>query len=145
MRLDIMLRGDKPGTTPENQLNKIYLTILENSVYQDYMEQEKKALYNILEEILGSIVILSSPLSADALATLLYRPKQDVDQALEDLHSIPDIPNNRTRPLRLHHPSFCDFLLWVDEGRAHRMLADNYVRLMSSSLKRDACGKEGRE
>jgi hypothetical protein len=33
----------------------------------------------MLREILGSIVILSSPLSADALTTLLHMPKQDVE------------------------------------------------------------------
>jgi hypothetical protein len=37
--------------------------------------------------------------------------KEDVDQTLEDLYAILDIPEDRTRPIRLHHPSFRDFLL----------------------------------
>jgi hypothetical protein len=57
-------------------------------------------------------------------------------------------PADSTRPLRLHHPSFRDFLLdekrcgefWVDEKRAHQVLADKCIRLMSTSLKQDVLG-----
>jgi hypothetical protein len=75
----MILQGNKFVTTPENHLNEIYLTVLENSIHQSYTEQEKEDLYNTLREILGSIVSLSSPLSTDSLATLLYIPKQDID------------------------------------------------------------------
>jgi hypothetical protein len=78
-RLDMMLQGDKSVTALENHLNEIYLTILENSIQQNYTEQEKEDLYNTLGKILGSIFSLSSPLSADSLATLLRMPIQDVD------------------------------------------------------------------
>jgi hypothetical protein len=149
-RLDMMLQGDMSTIAPERHLNEIYITVLENSVYQDYTEQEKEDANKILREVLGSIVLLSSPLSADSLAKLLHKPKQDVDQTLEDLHAILDIPEDRARPLRLHHPSFRDFLLnkdrcgdshfWVDEKQTHRALANNCIRLMSTSLKRDICG-----
>ena len=151
-RLNTVLQGDESIRGPEKRLNDIYLTVLNNSLPQDCTEQEQEDLYNTLREILGSIVILSSPLSADALATLLHMPKQDVDQTLEDLHSILDIPEDQTRPLRLHHPSFRDFLLdknrcsdlhfWVNERQAHRTLADNCIRLMSNSLKQDVCRQE---
>jgi hypothetical protein len=151
-RLDTMLQGDKSVTAPENHLNEIYITVLETSIHQYYTEQEKEDMYNTLREILGSIVILSSPLATDSLATLLHILKQDVDQTLKDLHSILDIPEDQTRPLRLHHPSFRDFLLdrnrcsdlhfWVDERQAHRTLADDCIRLMSNSLKQDVCRQE---
>jgi hypothetical protein len=146
----MVLQGDRSVTAPEKHLNEIYLTVLNNSIHQDYTKQEKEYFCNALREILGSIVILSSPLSADSLATLLHVPKQDVDQTLEDLHAILDIPEDRSRPLRLHHPSFRDFLLdkdrwtelhfWVDEKQAHRTLAANCMQLMSNSLKHDICG-----
>jgi hypothetical protein len=149
-RLDMILQGDKSVTAPENHLNKIYLTVLETTIRQNYTEQEKEELYNTLREILGNIIILSSPLSANALATLLHIPKEDVAQALEDLHSILDIPKDPACPLRLYHPSFRDFLLeknrcsdlhfWVDERQAHRTLADDCIRLMSNSLGQDVCG-----
>jgi hypothetical protein len=148
-RLDMMLQDDTSTIAPEKHLNEIYITVLENSVYQDYTEQEKEDANKTLREILGSIVLLSSPLSADSLARLLHKPKQDVDQTLEDLHAILDIPQDRARPLRLHHPSFRDFLLnkdrcgdshfWVDEKQTHWALANNCIQLMSTSLKRDIC------
>jgi hypothetical protein len=151
-RLDMMLQSDVSITAPEKHLNEIYLTVLKNSIHQDYTEREREDLYSTLREILGSIVILSSPISTDSLSTLLHLPKQDVDQTLEDLHAILDIPEDRSSLLRLHHPSFRDFLLdkdrcselhfWVDERQAHRTLADNCIQLISNSLKQDVCGQK---
>jgi hypothetical protein len=76
--------------------------------------------------------------------------EQDIDQTLEDLHSILDISKDETCPIRLHHPSFRDFLLdqnkcgdsnfWVDEKQAHQTLAESCIRLMSTYLKQDICG-----
>jgi len=84
------------------------------------------------------------------LSGLLRIQKEDIDETLEDLHAILDIPKDQIRPLRLHHPSFRDFLLekercgdlnfWVDERQAHQKLADNCIRLMATSLKQDICG-----
>lgn len=56
-------------------------------------------------------MVLRSPLSAFSLNRLLHLPKEVVDQTLEDLYAILDIPEDQTSPLRLHHPSFRDFLL----------------------------------
>jgi len=99
---------------------------------------------------LRSRPVLLSPLSSHSLSRLLHLPKDEVDQVLEDLHAILDIPEDSNRPLRLLHLSFRDFLLdknrcgdlsfWVDEMQAHRMLADSCIRLMSTSLKQDICG-----
>jgi len=104
----------------------------------------------MLRQVLGSIVVLTSPLSVGSLSRLLYTTKQHVNQTLKSLHAILDIPKDKNRPLRLHHPSFRDFLLnnnrckdpnfWVDEKQAHWTLASNSIRLMSMSLKQDICG-----
>ena len=50
--------------------------------------------------------------------------------------------------LRLHYPSFRDFLLnkdrcgefWVNEKEAHQILATGCIQLMSQALKKDICG-----
>ena len=150
-RLRTLLGGDAPATatTPEEHLNEIYLTVLRNSVQPGFSQQDKMKFYSILRDILGSLVAVFSPLSVDSLSRLLTIPRKRVDRMLKDLHSIFDIPNDFTRPLRLHHPSFRDFLLdknrcgdpnfWVDETHAHRMLAESCIRLMSTALKRDVC------
>jgi hypothetical protein len=134
---------------PEKHLNNIYITVLEHSISPDYMDEEKEELFGMLRHVLGSIVVLLSPLSTHSLSRLLDTPKNEVDQTLEDLHSILDIPTNQTQPLRLHHPSFRDFLLdrerygdsnfWVDAKQTHQKLAQCCIRLMSDSLKQDIC------
>jgi hypothetical protein len=92
--------------------------------------------------------VLLSPLSTSSLSRLLHLPKEDVDATFNDLYAILDIPEDPTRQLRLHHPSFRDFLLnkdrcedfWVDEKKAHQILAAGCIQLMSMSLKQDICG-----
>jgi hypothetical protein len=150
-RLGTILEGSSSAVTaPEKHLNEIYITILMHSISLDYTDEEKEELYGILRHMLGGLVVLLSPLSTYSFSRLLHILKEDVDQTLADLHAILDIPEDQTRPLRLHHPSFRDFLLnekrcgnsdfWVDEKHAHRTLAENCIRLMSNSLKQDICG-----
>jgi hypothetical protein len=150
-RLDTILKvRGSAVTAPEKDLNEIYITVLKHSVSPEYTDEEKEESYYMLRQILGSIAVLFSPLSMYSLSRLLCVTKGDIDQMLEDLHSVLDVPKDRTRPLRLHHPSFRDFLLnndrcqdpnfYVDEKRAHQALADSCIELMSTSLKQDICG-----
>lgn len=78
-RLSLILQADASVTAPGNQLSKIYITVLNNSVSGEYDEQEKEDLYKILRVTLETIVILFSSLSASSLARLLHFPKEDVD------------------------------------------------------------------
>lgn len=104
----------------------------------------------MLKHFLGSIVVLSSPLSVESLSRLLYTTKQTVNRTLKSLHAILDIPKDENRLLYLHDPSFRDFLLnndrckdqnfCVDEKQAHQTLADSCIRLMSTSLMQDIFG-----
>ena len=148
-RLSMILEEKSSGTAPERKLNKIYITVLTNSIGPEYDEQEKKHLHELLRRVLGSIVVLFSPLSILSIAKLLNIPREGVNQTLEDLHAILNIPKQQSHPIRLHHPSFRDFLLdedrcgeahfWVDEKRAHKDLADYCITLMSTTLKQNIC------
>ncbi|KAM3085629.1 hypothetical protein ACMFMG_002698 [Clarireedia jacksonii] len=149
-RLDTILKGSSSTIIPpEKHLDEIYITVLKSSISSNYDAEEKEELYKILKSILGSIVVLFSPLSIFSLSSLLNLPKEDIDQAVEDLHSILNIPEDRNHSIRLHHPSFRDFLLkkercedpnfWVDEKQMHQTLAFNCIRLMSTFLKQDVC------
>ncbi|KAF2180432.1 hypothetical protein K469DRAFT_278965 [Zopfia rhizophila CBS 207.26] len=136
--------------TPGEHLSRIYLTVLQTSTRSTYSAGELQNYYAILRQILGSIVAAFSPLSIGALSNLLLLPKQRVHRMLKDLHAILNIPRNQGESLRLHHPSFRDFLFdkdrcgdvnfWVDEKHAHQVLTDNCIQLMSSTLKQDICG-----
>jgi hypothetical protein len=150
-RLSSVTKGGSSDTAPEQKLDAIYLTVLKNSISAEFDEEEKEEMYTALREILGSLVVLYSPLTAKSLATLLNTPKVGVDDALEDLHAILDIPraNDPDRPIRIHHPSFRDFLLskdrcksldfWVDETKAHSLLTHKCIEIMSASLRTDIC------
>jgi hypothetical protein len=150
-RLDTILEGGgSTATAPGKHLDEIYTTVLEHSITPEYTAEEREESYYMLRRILGSTVVLFSSLSVYSLGRLLRVTKEDIDQTLEDLHSILDVPKDQNRPLRLHHPSFRDFLLnndrckdrnlWVDEKQAHQAMADSCIRLMSTSLKQDICG-----
>jgi hypothetical protein len=140
---------------PEKHLNQIYMTVLKSSASADYTDEEREEHFNMLRYVLGSVVVLFSPLSACCLNALLQVAEEDVCQTLEDLHAILNIPDISTQPLRLHHPSFRDFLfskercgddsLWVDERGAHEKLASRCLELMSapSGLRQNMCSLSG--
>jgi len=149
-RLSLILQSGTSLTAPERHLNEIYITILNNSVSHGYDDCEREELLHRLRKVLGNIVVLSSPLSVSSLSRLIHLTGQEVNQTLDDLHAILDIPTANTYPLRLHHPSFRDFLLnkercrdsnfRVDEKQAHQALAESCIQLMSTFLKQDICG-----
>jgi hypothetical protein len=150
-RLNTILAGSSTSVTaPDKRLNEIYATVLSQSVPPEFTNEEKEESYSMLRQILGCIVVLFSPLSVNSLRRLFHINQQEIYQTLDNLHTILDIPKDQIRPLRLHHPSFRDFLLnkdrcsnpnfWVNEKQAHRTLADRCIRLMSKSLKQDICG-----
>jgi hypothetical protein len=126
--------------SPEKQLDSIYLTVLSSTVRR-YTKQERKKWYGLIRKTLGAIVLLNSPLPASSLARLLCIPVEDVQRTLYELHSILDVPQDPTRLVRLHHPSFRDFLLnrrrcsddhfWVDKKSTDKILASRCLELMS--------------
>lgn len=149
-RLHTILQGSVGTVTaPEQHLDEIYITVLKQSLSPKFTEKEKGDLCRRLRYILGSVVILSSPLSVSSLSILLSLTKEHINQTLNNLHSVLDFPKDETRPLRLHHPSFRDFLLnkdrcidsnfWVDEKEANKTFAYSCIQLMSISLRQDIC------
>jgi hypothetical protein len=151
-RLETILSTDSSTVAaPEKHLNEIYLTVLRSSLSAEYTNEEREEHCDMLRYVVGSIVVLLSPLSAGCLSALLDVAGKDVSQTLEDLHAILNIPEDPTQPLRLHHPSFRDFLLdrercgddnfWVEERSAHEKLASHCLELMSApgGLRQDMC------
>jgi hypothetical protein len=150
-RLDTILStNSNTVAAPEKHLNEIYVTVLRSSLPAEYTDEEREEHCDMLRYVVGSIVVLLSPLSAGSLSALLNAAEEDISQTLQDLHAILNMPKDPAQPIRLHHPSFRDFLLdkqrcgdnsfWVDEKQAHKALAHNCIILMSSSLKQDICG-----
>lgn len=134
----------------ESKLDATYLPIL-NQLLVGLTDSETRDLVKEFRYVVGSIVILSNPLSTASLARLLGIPKSIIDCRLDLLHSVLSIPSNAESPVRLLHLSFRDFLVdpekstsnpfWVDEKKAHERIANCCLRLLETSrhLKKDIC------
>ena len=132
-----------------SKLDMTYLPILD-PLFAIQDKREKEKLSRDFREIVGSIVVLESPLSIASLAHLLNIPGEDINCRLDLLHSVLSIPVDKELPVRLLHLSFRDFLLddekrgksfWIDKRETHTRLASKCLQLMSSSkgLRQNMC------
>ncbi|KAF2032671.1 hypothetical protein EK21DRAFT_109743 [Setomelanomma holmii] len=139
-RLQTILWSSGPMSGPEEHLNKIYITVLTSSILITFTKEEKE----------GFRFRARSTASFGDLVS-----EDDVEDILQGLHAILDIPESLAEPLRLHHPSFRNFLLnkdrccdanfWVEEKRTHEKLAFCCLELMSvpDGLWQDMCSLSG--
>jgi hypothetical protein len=133
-----------------SQLDRTYLPILDQ-LLSEQEEDEKETWLQAFRDIIGSIVVLESPLSITSLACLLRLSREEVKCRLDSLHSVLSVPNREDVSVRLLHLSFREFLInpqkqrnslfWVDERRTHNKLASRCLKLMSgqSGLRQDMC------
>ncbi|KAJ8067013.1 hypothetical protein OCU04_004393 [Sclerotinia nivalis] len=133
-----------------SKLDATYLPVLDQLLV-GVTKSERSSLLQNFKQVVGSIVILASPLSAISLDRLLGVPEGTVDSRTDLLHSVLSIPSHPDHPIRLLHLSFRDFLtdiekcgtnhFWVDEKDAHKNLATRCLELLSigESLKKDIC------
>ncbi|KAH6874158.1 quinon protein alcohol dehydrogenase-like superfamily [Thelonectria olida] len=102
-----------------------------------------------IQKVVGSIVNLAAPLSISALEEILETSSADINNLLDMLHSVIDIPTMETHPVRILHLSFRDFLIdpekcdtsrfWVDEKKAHNEIGIGCLRIMERRLREDVC------
>ncbi|KAI1124900.1 vegetative incompatibility protein HET-E-1 [Nemania abortiva] len=139
----------KYGTrSQESKLDATYRPILDMMLI-GLSQRERSEVLPEFRAIVGSIVLLSEPLSASALAALLDAPQATIDDRLDMFHSVLDVPSSPIKPIRLLHLSFRDFLtdpekrdqhdFWLDERRTHKELAARCLRLMNSTLRTGIC------
>jgi hypothetical protein len=133
-----------------SKLNATYLPVL-NQLLDGVTASEGRSLVKEFQQVVGSIVILASPLLATSLDLLLGIPKGTVDSRTDLLHSVLSIPSNPDLPIRLLHLSFRDFLVdtekretnpfWINEKDVHKNLATRCLQCLSTGkyLKKDIC------
>jgi WD40 repeat protein len=124
-----------------SQLDLTYLPIL-NQLLAEQEEDEQETWLQAFQELVGSIVVLESPLSVATLSSFLQIPKEEVKCRLDSLHSVLEIPDDQELPVRILHLSFREFLLdphkqgtnpfWVDSKSTHTILASRCLALMST-------------
>ncbi|KAI1559940.1 AAA-16 domain containing protein [Pyrenophora tritici-repentis] len=137
-----------------SQLDRTYLPVLDQ-LLSEQEEDEKEMWLQAFRDIIGSIVVVESPLSITSLACLLRVSREEVKCRLDSLHSVLSVPNSEDIPIRLLHLSFREFLVdpqkqgkspfWVDEKSTHYKLASRCLKLMSgqNGLRQDMCSLVG--
>ncbi|KAF5860612.1 hypothetical protein ETB97_001316 [Aspergillus alliaceus] len=130
-------------STAATQMDKIYLPVL-NQLTGDE-EGNSKELVEELQDIVGVIIVLTTPLSIESLARLLQISAGDISELLASLHSVLNIPSRREAPVRILHLSFRDYLLITDSPfhvhgqETHRTIAIHCLRVMATELKHNIC------
>ncbi|KAL2676485.1 hypothetical protein Neosp_010243 [[Neocosmospora] mangrovei] len=147
--------------THASMLDQMYLAVLtqqfESGPYS-YTSQQKSEIVEEFRLIVGSIILLSTPLTIPVLAQLLHGDQdlsdfqETLENRLELLHSVLSVPSPSQRlhsPVRALHLSFRDFLVdrerqdvnpfWVDEPETHRVLVESCLRAMRTNLRENMC------
>ena len=124
-----------------SQLNGTYLPIL-NRIINNQNGKRRIQLIQEFREVVGTILMLESPLSMASLSSLIGVSERMIELRLNSLHSVIRIPEDKTKPMRPFHLSFRDFLLdletrkktelWIDEKEIHQRLATQCLSVCDS-------------
>ncbi|KAF3277773.1 hypothetical protein TWF970_005026 [Orbilia oligospora] len=142
-----------PSASSTRELDAIYSQILHHSLKGAQEDEDKEVIAARFRQVVGTIIIISKPLSAAALGRLLGIDQDTIYCSLQHLHSVLNVPaKGQDSEIRLLHPSFRDFLLdkgrcqdpqfWIDEKMAHQQLAAYCLKRLScryTGLKCDIC------
>lgn len=131
------------------RLYEMYTQVLESSLLSSYSAGESRRLCDRFREVVGTIVVLFDELSIHSLAKLLSQNNSWIEGCLVNLHSVLNVPEDTTTPIRLLHPSLRDFLLsqpergnekfFVQEAQIHARLVTHCLDIIEKSLKRNIC------
>ncbi|THC90327.1 hypothetical protein EYZ11_010206 [Aspergillus tanneri] len=134
-----------------SKMASIYVPVL-NRLLAGQDLWETKYLIKEFKKIVGTIIVLATPLSVNSLAQIVGLKANNIKRRLDRLHSVLNIPDNLNVPVRLLHLSFRDFLLdcrtkgtkeseqfWIDEKAVHQDLTGKCLEIMRRSLRKNIC------
>ncbi|KAL8365075.1 hypothetical protein RB595_004068 [Gaeumannomyces hyphopodioides] len=145
-QLDKLLKYRKKGG--RSQLHQTYLPILDQLLKDADTKADEAAILEWFRELVGAIVLLADPLSTTSLARLLGKSQKYVGLKLVRLHSVLNISEDPTTPVKPLHLSFHGFLVdddthsfWIDKQDIHKRLANRCLELLSTgdTLRKDVC------
>jgi hypothetical protein len=93
-----------------SKLEGMYVPIL-NRLLQKQNKKQEKQLVQEFREVVGTIMMLESPLSVSTLSRLIGLTERLIRLRLSPLQSVLSVPEDEALPVRLLHLSFRDFLL----------------------------------
>ncbi|PYI20500.1 YVTN repeat-like/Quino protein amine dehydrogenase, partial [Aspergillus violaceofuscus CBS 115571] len=141
-RLEKILNSASAASADE--MARTYTPIL-SQLLAGANEEETHQLKKEFQHIIGTIILLASPLSLDALSLLIEFPLDDINNRLDGFHSVLSIPVDSEAPVRILHLSFRDYLLdkkcpfYVPEQDTHSRIASHCLRLMKTRLRENIC------
>ncbi|KAL7963009.1 hypothetical protein V8C34DRAFT_268946 [Trichoderma compactum] len=162
-----MLRNDQWPATPDEKIKYIlefstrgegHVEDLYRSILAQIMDKmpihARKDFTADFQKIVGSVILLASPLSVSALSKLIGLQEKEIYSKLNPLSSVLDVQSADT-PIKLFHLSYRDFLLdensfigengmscrelRIEEATIHAWLAERCVQLLSTDLHKDIC------
>ena len=92
------------------RLDDIYTKLLQHSVIGKCGRYEGEQFAERFRQVVGSIVTMFNAMSASDLAELHQIPLERVSGILACVHSVLNVPGDKSKPVRLFHLSFRDFL-----------------------------------
>ncbi|KAF7712143.1 Uncharacterized protein PECH_004203, partial [Penicillium ucsense] len=129
-----------------SKMDKTYMPILTRLLEdQESDESEQQQLLQEFQDIVGVIILLTVPLSINALSPLLGIGADQISNRLDSFRSVLSIPGDGDQPVRILHLSFRDFLVrssskfFVDERRKHKEIAEFCLKTMQSRLRKNIC------
>ena len=157
MRLEQVCQGDAMNHKSTEILDKMYLMILDSSLKADFSANELQEVILRQRQVVGAVVLLFENLSAEELGRLLFNSAPargiTVQETLESLHAVFDVPEDLARPIQMQHLSFRDFLVdstrcpdvrfQVNQQLVHHDLFDCCLDLMQRSLRKNICQLSG--
>ncbi|KAK6524243.1 hypothetical protein TWF694_005899 [Orbilia ellipsospora] len=144
-RLDAILK--LKNVSFASKLAKTYLPIFEH-LLEDTDEMEKEELAAEFQKIIGTLVLLESPLCLKSLSRFIDHPEDEIQRILDLLQSVINAPEDPNFPIQTFHLSFRDFLLdssnkkqwfWLDKDLIHKQIVKYCIRRLSKSLKENIC------
>jgi NACHT domain len=156
---------DDPRELPQDRL-KLMISRLDSTVYEgkakidgtyeqvlvasfsDVSKDNSKFIQQ-LQLVLASIVLAFHPLSRASLARILGMSSERIWMILRSLHSVLIVPDSDSKPIRICHKSFADFLtdrqrcsderFYIDSPAHHSQLGILCLELMKSTLTKNIC------
>ncbi|OBZ75606.1 Vegetative incompatibility protein HET-E-1 [Grifola frondosa] len=130
------------ASSPTTLLDTLY-----NEILTAACPEPSPELINRLKTILGSIILIRSPLSMPNLEKLLGLEPCIVQYTLTSLRSVLSIPDGVDEAIRVIHPTFAEFLLrcdnpnfFIDQQTQHTLLLQCCLKVMTTNLRHDICG-----
>jgi NACHT domain len=148
--LDLLLQ-DAPNVTAMEDMDKLYETVLVESVLRGSTRSLAKELAAKFREFIGPLVVAFDILPRQSYFQLVDATGTvagELTRILKDLQSVLEVPEDSKSPIQLLHPSFRDFLVTkgrasdsfsINEADTHQWLAGRCLDLIASGLKNNMC------